>query len=477
MRFPFSRFVPFAFSSLTFALAACNGGATVGSAPLGPGAPGATMSASPSATPKSGATPSPTPGASASASATPAPSATPSAGASPTAVATNASGTPLLQHVFLLILENQAEDNTFGSLMPVPYLSATVAGQGAFVPNYYGTSHNSLGNYISLFSGQSVTTLNQEDCPVYTQILASTLAAYNQISGTGCVYPATVTTLEDQLAGAKYTAKGYMEDMGNDTTREAATCGQTQPTATTGVYASPDLTQTAQAGNALQPTDQYAMRHNPWPYFMSVISSGACAAQVRPLNDSTLAADLKSVATTANFTWITPNLCNDGHDVPCSAAGDAGNTTSTYDNENAFLQKWIPLIVRSPAFLQDGLLIVTFDESSPAKNAQVGTDTTTDSSSCCQESIEVDPNTSKPGSPPGDNYADGSGGGRTGTVILSPFIAPGTVTSASYNHYNTLRSIEDEFGLAHLGFAAYPQTGTFGSDIFGAAPTRHTIAL
>jgi hypothetical protein len=366
--------------------------------------------------------------------------------------------------------------------MPVPYLSATVAGQGAFVPNYWGTSHASLGNYISLFSGQSVTTLNQEDCPTYTQILAPSVAAYQQISGTGCVYPATVTTLADQLAGAKYTAKGYMEDMGNDTTREDATCGQTQPTATTGVYGTGDLTQTAQAatavgGTTVKPQDQYAMRHNPWPYFMSVVSSGTCASEVRPLNSSTLVTDLQSVATTANFTWITPNLCDDGHDVPCTAPGVAGTTASTYVNENAFLTEWVPIITRSPAFQKDGLLIITFDESDPAKNSTVGTDTTMDASSCCQESIEVDPNTSTPGTPPGDNYADGSGGGRTGTILVSPYIAPGTVTSVQYNHYNTLRTIEDEFGLAHLGFAAYPSTGTFGTDVFGTTPTRHTISL
>jgi hypothetical protein len=394
----------------------------------------------------------------------------------------NVDGTPQLQHVFLMIFENQAEDNTFGSLMPVPYLSATVAGQGAFVPNYWATSHASLGNYISLFSGQSVTTLNQEDCPTYTQILASTVVAYNQISGLGCVYPATVTTLADQLAGAKYTAKGYMEDMGNDTTREEAPCGQTQPTATTGVYGSGDLTQTAQAavtvdGMIVKPQDQYAMRHNPWPYFMSTVSSGECAAEAEPLNSATLVSDLKSISTTANFSWITPNLCDDGHDVPCTAAGDAGTTASTYANENAFLQEWVPIITRSPAFQKDGLLIILFDESDPAKNTTVGTDTTMDASSCCQESIEVDPNTSTPGTPPGDNYTDGSGGGKTGMVLLSPYIAPGTVTSVQYNHYNTLRSIEDEFGLAHLGFAAYPETGTFGTDVFGTTPTRHTIAL
>ncbi len=394
------------------------------------------------------------------------------------AIPVNPNGTPKLQHVFILILENQAEDNTFGSLMPVPYLQNQVMSQGAFIPNYWGTSHFSLGNYVSLFSGQSATVLNQEDCPTYSQILgSSSVAPYNQTSGVGCVYPSNVMTIADQLGGANGTAKGYMEDMGNDTTREGATCGQTMPTAATGVFGLGDMTQTAQAKNALKPQDQYAMRHNPFPYFMSVIASGACTRNVKPLNDATLTADLASVATTANYSFITPNLCDDGHDVPCTAPGTAGTTGSTYVNENAFLMKWVPIITRSAAFKADGLLMITFDESSASKNAAVGADTTNDGTSCCNEAMEVDPNTTTPGNPPGQSFMGGSGGGKTGTILLSPYIAPGTMTMNSYNHYAALRSIEDDFGLSHLGFAADPAVTPFGTDIFGTVPTRHTISL
>jgi hypothetical protein len=60
----------------------------------------------------------------------------------------------------------------------------------------------------------------------------------------------------------------------------------------------------------------------------------------------------------------------------------------------------------------------------------------------------------------------GAGGGQTGAVLLSPLIKPGTVTTVSYNHYSYLRSIEDLFGLAHLGYAAQPGLASFGTDIF-----------
>jgi hypothetical protein len=141
---------------------------------------------------------------------------------------------PPIKHVFTIILENQAYDNTFGPQMPVPYLTQTVAAQGASVPNYYGTSHFSLGNYISLVSGQAVTTANQDDCTNfggglgsnYVDVASTGVGANGQVAGIGCVYPAATLTIADQLTGAGLTWKGYMEDMGNDPTREAATCGQ-----------------------------------------------------------------------------------------------------------------------------------------------------------------------------------------------------------------------------------------------------------
>jgi hypothetical protein len=60
---------------------------------------------------------------------------------------------------------------------------------------------------------------------------------------------------------------------------------------------------------------------------------------------------------------------------------------------------------------------------------------------------------------------NGMGGGRTGAVLISPFIKPGTVSDTSYNHYSLLASIEGIFGLSHLG-EAQTVPATFGSDIF-----------
>ena len=61
---------------------------------------------------------------------------------------------------------------------------------------------------------------------------------------------------------------------------------------------------------------------------------------------------------------------------------------------------------------------------------------------------------------------NGPGGGRIGAVLLSPFIAPGTVSDVPYNHYSLLRSVEDIFGLPHLGYAGVAGLKAFGADVY-----------
>ena len=61
--------------------------------------------------------------------------------------------------------------------------------------------------------------------------------------------------------------------------------------------------------------DQYATRHNPFVYFHSIIDFPTCAQNVVDL--SHLRRDLDAGVDHANYSFITPNLCNDGHDSPC----------------------------------------------------------------------------------------------------------------------------------------------------------------
>jgi phosphatidylinositol-3-phosphatase len=340
---------------------------------------------------------------------------------------------PPIRHVFVLLLENQNASVTFGNKPPAPYLARTLPAQGALLTNYYGIGHASLDNYIALISGQAPNEKTQLDCPLFTDFLLQQpgLDAHGQLLGVGCAYPGIVKTLPDQLEAAGLTWRGYMEDMGKDSKRERATCGHPQ-------IGTQDRTLVATA------TDKYAAKHDPFVYFHTIIDDQArCDAHV--VNLDALPKDLQAVATTPNYTFITPNLCNDGHDPECIDGQPGG-----YAAIDAFLRKWVPLITASAAFQQDGLLVVTFDESEGSGREG--------STACCGEKPLASARR-----PAG---VLGPGGGRVGAVLLSRFIAPGTVSTVPYNHYSLLRTVEDTFGLAHLGYAAEPDLRPFGADVF-----------
>ncbi len=374
----------------------------------------------------------------------PPPSSSPSTSATTITSTLAADGLPPIGHVFIIVLENEGYPTTFGDPTNDPYLASTLPAEGALLSNYYAIGHHSLDNYVALISGQAPNPLTQGDCLDYVDFPATaTVAAEGQISDSGCVYPAGVDTVANQLTDAHLTWKGYMEDMGNIPSRESAVCGHPD-------IGAPDHTEDAVPG------DGYASRHDPFVYFHSIIDDAAlCDADVVPLGSPTgvlpagtppgvtaLATDLKSLSSTPNLSFITPNLCDDGHDSPCI---NQEGSASPLVNIDAFLQTWVPLITRSPAFKENGLLEVTFDEAD-----------TGDASSCCDE---------MPGPAAAQPGETGPGGGRIGTVLLSPFIKGGTVTAVPYNHYSTLATVEEIFGLSRLGQAQTVST-TFGRDVF-----------
>ncbi|MFC4785568.1 alkaline phosphatase family protein [Nocardioides sp. MAHUQ-72] len=336
---------------------------------------------------------------------------------------TGESTTPAVGHVFVINLENKGYTETFGPGSAAPYLSGTLRDQGQLLTQYHGTAHNSLPNYVAQISGQGPNAQTQADCQVYSDFVQVATVAPGQAVGTGCVYPRSVTTVADQLEAAGLTWRGYMEDMGTPCRHPEANTA--------------DDTQQAEVG------DQYAARHNPFVYFRSITSSPSCATHDVDLSE--LPGDLASVASTPNLSYITPNLCNDGHDSPCVDGRPGGLATA-----DEWLRTWVPRILASPAFQQDGLLVVTFDEAD--------TGTAEGAEACCGEGPA--PNAPLPG-------IYGLGGGRTGAVLLSPFITPGSTNDTPYNHYSLLRTVEDTFDLAPLGYAR--DARAFGSDVYAAA--------
>ncbi len=347
---------------------------------------------------------------------------------------------PAIKHVWIIQLENEGYAATFGDPSADPYLATTLPSMGALLKDYYSIGHNSLDNYIAEVTGQAPDTDTQKDCPTWVKFTPGNKfeRPYHQLVGNGCIYPKSVQTLGNQLSAKHLSWAAYMQDMGNNPKRDHTTQTKQGPACGHPKVGQADDTELATK------TDQYATRHEGFMYFESVIGNMKyCDAHIlsfRPLQQ-----DLKKSSTTPAFSWITPNLCNDGHDSPC-ANGDKGGLPQI----DAFLETWVPQITSSPAF-KNGLLIITFDEADTA-----------DATACCGETAGK--------SPSHPNVADpgkfGPGGGLIGAVAISPFIKPGTISTVQYNHYSLLRSIEDIFHLSHLGDAAMPQVEPFGKDVY-----------
>lgn len=338
---------------------------------------------------------------------------------------------PPIHHVFMIVLENEGYTSVTSPRAASVYLGRKLPRHGALLTRYYAVGHASLDNYIAMISGQPPNANTQYDCLIFNDFVVehSTLNEEGIAIGRGCIYPFTVKTLADQLEAKGLTWRAYMEDMGNDSKREAATCGHSAVGA-------------VESSLGATIGDQYAARHNPFIYFHSLIDDQKrCDQHVVPL--TALPADLAHAAATPNFVFITPNLCHDGHDAPCVDAEPGGLWSI-----DRFLRSWVPAILQSAAFKKDGLLIVTFDEGE-------------DSAACCGER-PLAGSALSPG-------ISGPGGGRIATVLVSPFIRPGTRSAHYYNHYSLLRSIEDIFALSHLAYAAPPQLRSFGTDVYTRA--------
>jgi hypothetical protein len=416
-----------------------------------------------------------------------------------------------IQHVLVIDLENESFTTTFAPTSPATYLNTVLRPAGELVEQYYATGHASLDNYISQISAQSPNPTTKADCsnlaslsPPFTGIQFGYVdvspgvddpnPATNpgQVDGQGCIYPAPdagagthgAPTIADQL-DARFPPDptthvaawhDYDEDMGNDPVRDG---GVPDPTGGTDC-AHPAIggVDNAEIGVA---GDQYATRHNPFVYFHSIIDNAAeCDANVVPLGtlmtngvpdpNGHLARDLSRISTTPRFGFITPNVCNDGHDGTCAGTNSEGGHTGGLAGADLWLKHWMPLVLASPAYRSGTMLVVVaFDEGGVTLTGQ------SDVRSCCYE--QPGPNTAAPGdvfSKATTNTAPG--GGQTGAVLLNArYIRPGTDNvTGQYNHYSALRSYEDLLGLTtggadnlgHIGFAAAPGLVPFGPDVF-----------
>jgi acid phosphatase len=158
---------------------------------------------------------------------------------------------------------------------------------------------------------------------------------------------------------------------------------------------------------------EYAVRHVPWEYFPS--------ARISVANASSIVGDLNA-ANAPDFVWYTPNLINDEHD-------------GSVQQGEAFLSKLIPEVQSTSWYRSGGRIIVEWDESD-ADNSGV----------------------------------NGSGGGHVATIVVSSSLrASPKRVSTPVNSAGILRSLEDAFGLAHLGAARDAANGNIDA-LLGATP-------
>lgn len=246
--------------------------------------------------------------------------------------------------VVLTVLENHEYDEVIGS-PEAPYLNR-LAKRGALATNYFGVTHPSLPNYLALFAGSTFGIAeNCTDCVVKGPNLAT------QLSRAGISWRAYMGGLPHPcFAGAEH--------------------------------------------------GSYAKRHNPFAYFPAIASVPARCRQVVP--ETRLLADLRR-RHLPEFAWLTPDLCDNGHDCPLAEADE-------------HLRALAPQIVRQLG--PHGLWVITFDEG-------------TSDAGCC-------------GQP---------GGGRVATILVGPGVPRGTEIHRPANHYSLLAGIEDRFGLSRLRLA------------------------
>lgn len=300
-----------------------------------------------------------------------------------------------IKHVFLVSLTSPGYDAAFGAATQMPYLAGTLRPQGMLLTGYSLLDEAALPNGIAVAGGQAPTTATRADCPSYEK----------------CIYPVETLTLPDQLAGGRFSWHAYLEGMA-DEAGKPDNC----------VYPAPGATETPTGGG-------YVPYLNPFVYFHSLLDLGDCATNDVPGEE--LAKDLGSVNSTANFSYISPSLCNAGFRGQCPEGAPDGAAAA-----DAFLARVAPEILASPAYKRDGLLIVSFGAADPA--------------------------------PPTDPAATPADPLKAGALLVSPLLTPGSTDGSPYNPYSLLRSIEDLFGLSPLAAAGGDKVRSFAPKLLQA---------
>lgn len=154
---------------------------------------------------------------------------------------------------------------------------------------------------------------------------------------------------------------------------------------------------------------RYAIKHNPFLYLDAIRNDQTrCGRSVVPLTQ--LDVDLKE-SSLPDFAFVVPDLCHSSHDCELKVT-------------DAWLERIVNLIMNSPAFDQNSLLVLTFDEG-------------TTNEGCCGPYPLAQ-------------------GGWIATVLISPLVKKDFKDSTPYSHYSLLKTISAAWKLEELGHASDP---------------------
>ncbi|MCH8626404.1 alkaline phosphatase family protein [Arsenicicoccus piscis] len=268
-------------------------------------------------------------------------------------------------------------------------------------------ANTDLGTNANIIAAHTGARFGRTD--QYGQVLSP--AGPNAPDGkNGCTFPKHVPTLFNQLDAANVSWKGYAQDLGNQPGREdglGGAPGSRANTPTTNPRVMAPTAADKAAGitsfTGAQANDQYVAKHFPFAWFHSIVGddntgtdalttpvgggTDTDAAHIANLDHATggLIADLEKPADQVPaFSWITPNNCSDAHDATCKGNNLSGlfdangnpdyskplstppvNHTGGLYASDLFLKYYVPLIERSAAFKDGGLIDITFDEANP----------------------------------------------------------------------------------------------------------------
>jgi hypothetical protein len=301
---------------------------------------------------------------------------------------------PRFSHVVYVVLENMNASSTFeGS----PTLKA-LRRKGVYIPGFWAEGHASLSNYMAMFAGMQPTPQGEADC------LGMQYGS--------CIFPASVPTIATLLDAKRLSWRVYAEGMAGAPL--GGNCLHAPSRQLPDIYQGPL-------------TNGYATRHNPAPWFDSVLTKGTNESycKAHDVDMAELWKDARSSRTLPALSFAIPDTCHDGHDQQAVGGCTLDPEGPTAPNGLAAIEQWLPAFVKrlttSPGWDRNSLLVITFDEAEA-----------TEASGCVP-------------------CHDGSAGGRIGTLLISPLLAhPGTSTSWKGDHYGLLRTWEVAWGLPTL---------------------------